>query len=283
MNARDLEALVRAAARSEDAAPPAEPCPLLERLQEYAAGPLAAAERERVRRHLDGCPACAAEVALAAAFFGPVAEADPEVEAVVARLRQRPAVASDPQLVPAPVGSAESPLPPAPASSGVADLRERRPSGHAERRAPGWRGLALAAGVVLAGGLAFLVGRPAGDPLPPPPEESTVRGSLVVPVGPLGEAADWPTAFRWEPVREARSYRLTVRTVDDRTLLAVTTEASEHPLSPAAAFDRAVTYRWQVVALDERGEVVARSPEVSFRVLPLAEPAPGLPPGPVGQ
>lgn len=294
MNDRELSIWLAEAARREGEG--TGDCPPLERLLAFASGPVAAGERERLGAHLVGCPACAAEVALARELAAPVDADDPDVAAVVERLQAGRAAegGSGLQLDPrrpagppvatgtGPAGSATSVAVPVavtapaivPANAGTpsptTSLRPRRRS-----TAPRfWRGLAAAALGLVAVGL--IVTRPSAPPLPAPPSEVTVRGQVMVPIEPLGDLADWPVALRWQVVGDASRYRVTLQAVDGTVLAAVTTTAAEVPLAGALreGLHRAVTYRWRVVAESTAGEVLATSPELEFRVL-LAPPPSG--------
>jgi hypothetical protein len=86
-----------------------------------------------------------------------------------------------------------------------------------------------------------------------------------------------PREFRWEGVEGARSYRVTLRAVDDTVLWqeTVTVPSARLPEDVARGLHPAVLYRWSVEALDERGARLAASEPVGFQVRP-----PGESPGP---
>ena len=247
-------------------ADPAAGCPPPEAWLADEQAALGAAERERLRVHLAGCPACQSEQELAAAFDAGGGAAGEDVDRVVARLRG-PGLREERAMARAGEGNA----PPAP----VVSLADRRPS----RRAT-WLRLAAAAAVVLGLGLAF---QTLYTPAPPaPPSAEVVRGGTIETLAPAGEVGEVPGALRWEGARGARAYRVRIETVTGEVLWQAEVEAETAggdmtagmgvPEDVRARMTRAVTYRWTVQALDAAGRILAESEPAAFRATPEPEP-----------
>jgi hypothetical protein len=149
---------------------------------------------------------------------------------------------------------------------------QRRPA----RPALAWAAR-LAALIVLALGVALFFRAGQAPPLPDPGAGEVYRGGHLRPIGPNGEISAMPREFRWEGVEGARSYRVTLRAVDDAVLWqeTVTVPAARLQEDVARGLHPAVVYRWSVEALDEWGARLAVSEPVSFQVRP-----PGESPGP---
>lgn len=242
------------------AAYPGPDCPPPERYLLAAEGSLAPAETAALDAHAAGCPACAAERDLAAAFAAPPEEVEArrqDVDFVVARLRERRG------------------------SGRPAPVVRFPPRTEQARR---WRPLAAAAAVLVAvglGGLAIRTLRDTDPALPPPPAIDVTRGDRIEGLAPAGELAAMPAELRWEPVEGAAVYRVTLTGVDDEPLW--TTEVAAPPAAlPAAVSGRlqpAVVYWWGVEALDGAGRRLAGSERARFRVTPSPEPEPPPSPG----
>lgn len=232
------EALRRAYAEREECPPP----------EVFLAGEweaLGRAERQRVGRHLESCPACAAERDLALAFEAPPIP-EPRgatgVEAVLARLRRE-------------------------ADDGPGERRGLLRFPALARAFPrGALALAAAALLVVAASQILRLGG-AAPGLPDVPAGDAVRGGRVALEAPLGEVAALPSAFSWRQVPGAASYRLTLLSVDDTVLWSATAERPPLAL-PAAQRARLaprVVYFWRVEAFDGEGARLAWSPAASFR------------------
>lgn len=154
-----------------------------------------------------------------------------------------------------------------PAVARVLPMPEPKPT--ASRRPAPWR-YAAAAALVIGAGVVFLLGRSASPPLPPLEESQVVRGSAVELVGPLGELAEAPRRFEWEPFHRAAGYRLALTGVDDRVLWEGETSAAalDAPDELAALVHSAVVYYWKVDALDDAGVRIGWSDRGRFRVSP---------------
>jgi hypothetical protein len=117
--------------------------------------------------------------------------------------------------------------------------------------------------------------RPGGPPpLPPPPGESEVlRGTDLEAISPLGEIAAVPGELQWRERPGARSYRVTLRTVDDQELwtAAVPAPPARLPAEVRGRLQAAVAYTWTVEALDATGARLAVSEPTRFRVRPEPE------------
>jgi len=268
---------------------PESGCPPPESWHRAAAGELPPGERDRLAAHAAGCPACAAERDLAAAFAaGPepgTAALDADVAAIVARLEARPphraaAGGGGPAGTPAtgtPAAPSEIPrarpaledAPPAARRAGRL-LRFPRLAG-----APA-AALAAAAALALALGLgAYVLRAPQPPPLPDRPAGGAVRGAVVTGLDPSGELDAAPAALTWEPAAGAARYRVTLLAPDDAVLWQGEIAAPPAPLPEAVMpLSSAVAYRWQIEALDAEGRAVARSERATFRVRPEPEAAP---------
>jgi len=140
--------------------------------------------------------------------------------------------------------------------------------GAVRRGLPLW--FAAAAMLTVAVTAGILMTQRQAPSLPSVPPESTVRSGEVTVIEPVGELDRMPTLFAWEPDERAASYRLRLLAVDDRVLFERTTDRTtlELPDATAATLHAAVTYTWQVDALDAGGALVARSQPARFEIRP---------------
>ena len=224
-------------------------CPSPEDWLRLETGETAPAERRRLEEHAARCPACASEREMARLFAeAPDGARDEDVDFIVAKLE---ALNLPEQKVP------------------LAFPSRRRP-------ALAWAAR-LAALLVLALGVALFFRAGQAPPLPDRGAGEVYRGVHLRPIGPTGEISKMPRQFRWEGVEGARSYRVTLRAVDDTVLWqeTVTVPSARLPEDVAGGLHPAVLYRWSVEALDERGARLAASEPVRFLVRP-----PGESPGP---
>lgn len=228
-------------------------CPSPEDYLRLESGEVTPEERRRLEEHADRCAACSAERDLARLFAAPpgeIASRQEDVDHIVSHLEK--------------LRLSETPRP-------LAFPTARR------RAIPAWAG-SLAALVLLAVALGLYLSRTeAPPPLRDPGLETVVRGGEVRLVGPIGEFPDLPREFRWERVDGARSYRVTLRAVDESVIWQETVEAASAslPADVAAGLHPAVLYTWSVEALDERGTSLAPPGTAQFRVRPPGEgPAP---------
>jgi hypothetical protein len=223
-------------------------CPEPEDWLRLETGEATAEERRTLEEHAARCPACASEREMARLFAeAPDGARDEDVDYVVAKLE-----------------TLDLPSRPIP----LAFPSRRRP-------ALAWAArLAALIVLALAVGLFFRAGQ--APPLPDPGSGEVYRGSEVRPVGPIGEFPAMPREFRWEKVEGARSYRVTLRAVDDAVLWqeTVTAPSARLPEDVARGLHPAVLYRWSVEALDERGARLAASEAVRFLVRPPGEESP---------
>lgn len=218
-------------------------CPPPEDWLRLETGEATPEERRRLEEHAARCPACSAEREMARLFAeAPDGVQDEDVGYVVSKLE-----------------ALNLPAQPVP----LAFPSRRRP-------ALVWAAR-LAAVVVLALGVALLFRAGQAPPLPDPGTGEVYRGGQVRPIGPSGEISAMPREFRWEDVEGARSYRVTLRAVDDAVLWqeTVTAASARLPEDVARGLHPAVLYRWSVEALDGRGARLAASDLVGFRVEPL--------------
>lgn len=226
-------------------------CPSPEDWLRLETGEVTPEERRRLEEHAAGCPACASERELARLFSQAPERVggDGDVDYVVAKLE-----------------ALNLPAQPVP----LAFPGRRRPA------AVVWAAR-LAAVLVLALGAALFFRAGQAPPLPDPGPGEVYRGGQIRPAGPSGEISAMPGEFRWEGIQGARSYRVTLRAVDDTVLWeeTVTAPSAKLPEEIARGLHPAVLYRWTVEALDERGARLAASEPVTFQVRP-----PGESPGP---
>jgi hypothetical protein len=228
---------------------PEDGCPPPEDWLRLETGEATPEERRRLEEHAARCPACASEREMARLFAeAPEGVKDEDVDYIVAKLEA--------------MNLPRQPIP-------LAFPSRRRP-------ALAWAArLAALLVLALAVGLFFRAGQ--APPLPDPGAGEVYRGGHLRPIGPSGEISEMPREFRWEGVEGARSYRVTLRAVDDTVLWqeTVTVPSARLPEGVAGGLHPAVLYRWNVEALDERGARLAASEPVRFLVRP-----PGESPGP---
>lgn len=227
-------------------------CPSPEDWLRLETGEATPDERRRLEEHAARCPACASEREMARLFAeAPDGARDEDVDYIVAKLE-----------------ALDLPRQPVPLAFPSQRRRARPVLAWAAR-------LAALLVLALAVGLFFRAGQ--APPLPDPGAGEVYRGGHLRPIGPSGEISEMPREFRWEGVEGARSYRVTLRAVDDTVLWqeTVTVSSARLPAGVARGLHPAVLYRWSVEALDERGARLAASEPVSFQVRP-----PGESPGP---
>ena len=213
-------------------------CPSPEDWLRLETGEATPDERRRLEEHAARCPACASEREMARLFSQ--APGDENVDDIVSKLEA--------------LNLPEKPVPLA--------FPSRRP-------ALVWAAR-LAAVLVLALGAVLFFRAGQAPPLPDPGPGEVYRGGQVRPIAPSGEISAMPGEFRWEETPGARSYRVTLRAVDDTVLWeeTVTAPSAGLPEEIASGLHPAVLYRWSVEALDERGARLAASEPVSFQVQP---------------
>jgi hypothetical protein len=219
---------------------PENGCPPAEDWLRLETGDVTPEERRTLEAHAARCPACAAERDMARLFAEAPAQArDEDVEYVVAKLEA--------------LNLPSQPVP-------LAFPSRRRPVLTWVAR--------LAAVIVLALGVALFFRAGQAPPLRDPGAGEVYRGGELRLVGPIGEISEMPREFRWEKAEDASSYRVTLRAVDDAVLWqeTVAAPAARLPEDVARGLHRAVLYRWNVEALDERGARLAASEPAQFMV-----------------
>lgn len=223
-------------------------CPPPEDWLRLETGKTTPEERRRLEEHAACCPACASEREMARLFAeAPERAGDEDVDFVVKKLEA--------------LNLPSQPIPLA----------------FPSRRGPALAWAArLAALIVLAIGIALFFRAGQAPPLRDPGAGEVYRGGHVRPIGPSGEISAMPGEFRWEGIEGARSYRVTLRAVDDAVLWqeTVTVPSARLPEDVARGLHPAVLYRWSVEALDERGARLAASEQVRFLVRPGESPGP---------
>jgi len=241
MSARHIEDLLMEAYGDDG------PCPAPEAFLRSSTDGLTREERERLERHAETCPACAAERKLAREFDATPRTADPssvDLQYVVNHLEAHPVV------------------------RGTAPAPRARP---ASRLMWSW-GLAAAAVLVVAVGGVMLRG-PSAPTLPSLGPDTVLRGARVEVEFPRGDLDAVPRTMRWESVDGAAGYRVVVTAVDDTILIENTTEIPSIELSDEdlGRMHPAVVYFWQVEALDSQGSRLAASERVRFRARATGE------------
>jgi hypothetical protein len=185
--------------------------------------------------HVDQCARCQAERALALEFEQSVPGADEaDVQSVAAELQRR-----------------------------IAATRTPARSGPSRSLSP-W--LQLAAGVVFAAGLGYLVWD--REPEIGKTDSDVYRSNTVSVVGPIGDLKEPPARFEWALVAGAARYRIDVREVDSTPVWSATT-ADVSVATPPAVLQMLVPGKalvWDITALDANGAVVAHSAEQRFRI-----------------
>ena len=242
MKERAIEDWLRRAYR------PGADCPPPETYLEHSLERLSAAEKSRVLDHAERCPACAAERELSRAYepsSDEMHESRADVDYIVSRLQT-------------PVGKGTTVVP----------LRKVRPpwsSGPA--RVWGW---AAAAAVLLVAAGTVTVMRSPAPSLPPRPADSLMRGTRIEINEPTGTLETLPRVLSWQEAPGAASYRVRILQVDDTVLweYTVADPEVEVPDEVSAQMHPAVTYFWEVEAMDPAEIQVARSERVEFRVKP---------------
>jgi len=221
-------------------------CPQPEVFVAAAWDALDADERRLLERHLEDCPACAAERELARSFESPIGNdaPDPDVEWVVAELARA-------RLAPA-----------------------------ARRGRFDW-GWASAAAVVLLAAGGYVALREGPPPLAPPSARPVVlRGADIELIAPRGDIATVPVELRFAAIAGAARYQVKILGVDDGVLWeqAVPSPPATIPAIVRDTLAEAVVYRFQVEAFDANGARLAVSATASFRVVPSATASGGTTP-----
>lgn len=223
-------------------------CPPLGKLVEAATRPMAAEAARALREHAAGCPACAAELELAAAFQSPAESAESaDLEWIVGQFAQ---------------GTSTAPAP-----ARVLELRRRAPL-------TTWGLRAAAVALVTVGlGVGWSALRSRVAPaLPDAGLGDVVRSGRVVTLAPSGALATPPESFAWEAVARAATYRVELSDVADEPIWEGEASATTLALPGAirARLETLVTYRWRVIARDANGSRLAQSEVTEFRLDPEA-------------
>jgi hypothetical protein len=189
--------------------------------------------------HLETCPRCQTERALAMEFEA--AEAAPDEGAAVSWIARE-------------------------TKRRVFPAVERAPARTGKWfRLPMWA-TSMAAALAVALGVFLVVRTPGlapGDVQP----ATVYRATGVEIVSPVGEVGDVPTEFRWQAVPGAARYEVKVLEVDGTEIWRSTTQTTSAPLTDVvrAAAKPARTLTWTVTPLDAQGNNVGRPGTASFR------------------
>lgn len=143
---------------------------------------------------------------------------------------------------------------------------------HPATRYPNWAlGLAAALLLLVGGASMFSFSGGFGGPpsLPEPNGQTTLRHAAVQLLAPVGVLAQLPDAATWQPVPNADAYRLRFETVDGRIVFETRAAGSPWPFPEALRrqLPANVAFHWQVEALSDAGQLLARSPRTRFRVV----------------
>ncbi len=217
-------------------------CPPAEAYLDSELASLSSDERVRLERHAASCPACDAERALASAFDTPMSPDDArDVDRIVRRLEKRPPHASN--------------------SASRLLVWPKLSNSRAFQ-------FAVAAVLVLTVGFAVREALP--PPLPDEVTRSVARSSALELVAPLGEVLEAPVELAWQAAEGAASYRVVVLAVDETELWSAETTGRLVRVDEdlAAQLLPAVSYLWQVEALDATGDRIAWSPTSRFSIAP---------------
>lgn len=219
-------------------------CLSIEQLAALAAGDLTGDAAQSAQRHVDACPHCMTE-------FGMLREFE----------TARPAAdeAAGVRWVSQQLAGMQLPLPP---------VREPR-----RNRIGEWFAGLMAPQYRMAWGAALVLAVAAGLYLRPPqpgrpvfdPSQQVLRSHNVTLDGPAGELALAPAQFRWQKVEGASMYRVRLLDVTGKQLwsLETTETAAEVPSEVRAGH----AYKWDVVAQNAAGAVLAESPLQDFHIL----------------
>ena len=238
----DIENWLRQAYVSDSDCPPPETYlkDSLERMSSEA--------REAVLAHGARCPACAAELDLARAYDASPQEMSQQradVDFVVSRL--------------------QSPL--------TSEPRATAPSAVVRPRLRSHWGLAAAAVFIFALVGAVTLLRSPAPSLPDRADAPVMRGTRVEIQSPVGGLDVMPTVLRWIETPQAQIYRVRLIRVDE-SILAQYVVKDTHVDLPEELLGQlrpAVTYYWEVEALDSGETRIALSDRVQFRVNPGPE------------
>jgi hypothetical protein len=212
-----------------------------EAIANYLTESLEAERMTASKSHLAECPRCEARARLFSEFTRGVPKVDEmqDVEAIVERLRPRPAHRPD---IPAFIRRWTT-MP----------------------AVPKW---AFAATIVLAVAAGTLHLRRVWQPMIHPGEAGVPRSSSVRILEPSGDVAESPKEFRWEPAPGAARYEIVIGEVDGSELVRVpatgTTAAAPAEVASAPPLK---TLTWKVIALGADGKPVGESPVTRFRVI----------------
>jgi anti-sigma factor RsiW len=208
---------------------------------------LAAAEKNsEVRRHLDSCARCQAEVALLHQFES--SQPDPEeaesLRWIEAQLAQRTVTANS-----------------VPANTRIA----ARPS----RKFGAWRLLGWTASVAIVIAV-FVYQRPL-DPVHPSDGQSPVwRSTQFAVVGPTGDLVAAPSSLSWESVPNAATYRVRVMEIDGTVIwsASISGTTAELPRKVVSVMVPGRTLLWDVSAWNAAVEKIGATDLQTIHILP---------------
>jgi hypothetical protein len=231
---------------------PGVDCPPPETYLDDSLKRLSTEEKERVFEHAARCPACAVERELAQVY-----DASPD---------EMQASRADVDFV---VSRLSSPLS---EEGNVVSLEGARP--RPKPRPAGRWGWAAAAVFVLAVVGTITMLRTPAPSLPTRTVDPVMRGGRVEVTAPVGTLDAMPQTLSWKETRGAAIYRVRVLMVDDTVLseYTVTNPYVELPEGLLTQLHPAVTYFWEVEALDSSEARLAWSDRVEFRVKPSGGP-----------
>ncbi len=122
-------------------------------------------------------------------------------------------------------------------------------------------------GVTAAAIAFFLINSFGGSPsvIVDPARTETIRGGNLELISPMGRLETSPSSLAWKIVEEAARYRITLVDMSDRKILSVET----HETTLLVGHDllqEATRYTWSVMAINDKGGIVAQSEDAEFVV-----------------
>lgn len=226
----------------QEAAAAGKDCLPLEVLEKFIEGKPAEA---KAAAHLAGCARCQTELSLLKDFEAtkPSADEGAAVAWIAAELRRRQGGAA--------------------AQSSAARISFWRTL----FRVPYLAGAAALAAVLVLAISLYNSGSGPG-PINGPDYGTTYRSGEVKLLGPAGDQAQTPNAFRWEAVQGAASYKVELTDALGSFLAGATSTQPQLAATPEmkAAMQPGMPIKWKVTALDSSGKNIAESSGGNFKI-----------------
>lgn len=239
-------------------------CLSLEELDAYLAGKLQGRKLEHMDLHLRSCSMCAAELKQLGAFLS-LKEEEIPLDAEQWKRAKNTLDLQLQELFKRRLAAAQAP-----------GLRERL----AAFRSSFWLLIAqpayvrAAAAIVLAVGIGLVFyqyapyWRQAGQP-ETMVERAVEPGAKIEIVQPLGKVNRFSLIFQWQPVAEARYYRIEIYTADLDAVATsdeILTSRASLPDETVGKLQRGKSYLWKVQAFDENRKLIKDSTFQSFEI-----------------